>query len=411
MQVGELVLAQPSQREVLPVRDAHVEPELALDLRQLTELVGGDVAEAGVRVGADGAVGAAAHDVGVLPPLVLRETEEVDRCLPDLGDRARARTCGRVAVLLDGVGDAAGVGARGGEELALLEDALAQLLHAHRVDQPLHARPQLVVAVAVVVEHAHDRLERRHELLAWRELLERLRGMRVGAEPAGDEHLEAGLERAVGLGAVHADDADVVEHGLAAVGDAAREVDLELARQPLRVRVAQEELGGRLGPRADVEHLERARAGEVATGHVADGVAARLAAGQVDRRQQAQELGRLLELHEVHLHVLAGGEVRPAARVLVGEVPEHLELLGDERAVGDLDPHHLVVPALALAVNALVQAEDPENVLVDLAGEILADAFLELDQLLVDDGVEGPGRQRAHVDGHVVLRKGWIQEN
>ncbi len=364
-----------------------------------------------VRVGADGAVGAAAHDVGVLPALVLREPEEADGRLADLGHRALARAGGGVAVLLDGVGDAAGVGARGGEELALLEDALAQLLHAHRVDQPLHARPQLVVAVAVVVEHAHDRLERRHQLLARCELLERLCRVRVGAEPAGDEHLEAGLERAVGLGAVDADDADVVEHGLAAVGDAAREVDLELARQALCVRVAQEEVGRRLGPRADVEHLERARAGEMATSHVADGVAACFAARQVDRRQQAQELGRLLELHEVHLHVLAGGEVRPAPRVLVGEVAEHLELLGDERSVGDLHPHHLVVPALALAVDALIQAKDTKDVLVDLVGEILADAFLELDQLLVDDGVEGPGRQRAHVDGHVVLRKGWILEN
>ena len=124
-----------------------------------------------------------------------------------------------------------------------------------------------------------------------------------------------------------------------------------------------------------------------------------------------KHLRRLLELYEVHLHVLAGGEMRPAARVLVGEVAEHLELLGDERAVGNLHPHHLVVPALALAVDALVQAEDAEHILLELAGEVLPDAFLELDQLLVDDGVEGPGRQRAHVDGHVVLRRGWIQEN
>ena len=74
--------------------------------------------------------------------------------------------------------------------------------------------------------------------------------------------------------------------------------------------------------------------------------------------------------------------------------------------MGDLDPHHLVVPALALAVDALVQPKDAKDVLLVLAGEILADAFLELDQLLVDDGVEGPGRQRAHVDGHVVLPRG-----
>ena len=195
-----------------------------------------------------------------------------------------------------------------------------------------------------MVERAEGRLERRQQLASRGELLECLGRVGIGTQAARDEHAEPRVHRAVGLWPVDRDHTDVVEHGLAAVGDAAGEVDLELARQALRVRVAQEEFGRRLRPRADVEHLERARAGEVATGHVADRVAARLAARQIDRCQQAQELGRLLELHEVHLHVLASGEVRPAARVLVGEVSEHLELLGDERAVGDLDPHHLVVP-------------------------------------------------------------------
>ena len=35
---------------------------------------------------------------------------------------------------------------------------------------------------------------------------------------------------------------------------------------------------------------------------------------------------------------------------------------------GHLDPDHLVVAALALAVDAVVQAEDPEDVLVEVAG-------------------------------------------
>ena len=105
---------------------------------------------------------------------------------------------------------------------------------------------------------------------------------------------------------------------------------------------------------------------------VADGVAARLAGGEADRGEEAQHLGRLLELDEVELHVLAGGEVTPAPRVGLGDVGEHLELLGLDPAVRDLDPHHLVVTALALAVDALVQAEDAEHVLVDLAREVPA---------------------------------------
>ena len=108
------------------------------------------------------------------------------------------------------------------------------------------------------------------------------------------------------------DDADVVEHGLAAVGGAAGEVDLELAGQALGERVAQEVLEGRLGPRADVEHLERAGAGEVAALHVAHGVAAGLAGGEPDRRQVAHHRGDPLEVDEVELDVLAGGDVAPA---------------------------------------------------------------------------------------------------
>ena len=99
---------------------------------------------------------------------------------------------------LDHRGDAARVGGRRGQELALLDDPLAQLVDAHRVDEPLHAGAQLVVAVAVVVRTRSDRLDGGEQVLAGRELLERLRRVRVGAEAAGDEHPEAGLDGAVG---------------------------------------------------------------------------------------------------------------------------------------------------------------------------------------------------------------------
>ena len=157
------------------------------------------------------------------------------------------------------------------------------------------------------------------QVLAGREVLERLRGVRRGAEPAGEEHLEAGLERAVGAGPGEGDDADVVEHRLAAVRRAAREVDLELAGEALGDRVAEEEVGDGLRPRRDVEHLERAGAGEVAAGDVADGVAAGLAAGEADRAEEAEHLGDVAQLDEVELHVLAGGEVAPAPGVLGGD--------------------------------------------------------------------------------------------
>ena len=118
-------------------------------------------------------------------------------------------------------------------------------------------------------------------------------GCGLAPRPPAMKTRKPGLDRAVVERAGGGDDADVVEHGLAAVGVAAGEVDLELAGQALGERVAQEVLEGGLGPRRDVEDLERAGAGEVAALHVADGVAAGLAGGEADRRRaRASPRGR-----------------------------------------------------------------------------------------------------------------------
>ena len=111
---------------------------------------------------------------------------------------------------------------------------------------------------------------------------------------------------------------------------------------------------------------------------VAHGVAAGLAGGQPDRRQQAHDLGHLLELDEVELHVLAGGDVAPAPGEGLGDVGQHVELLGGDGAVGRLDAHHLAGAALALAVDAVVQAEDAEDVLGQIAGQVALELALEL---------------------------------
>ena len=102
----------------------------------------------------------------------------------------------------------------------------------------------------------------------------------------------------------------------------------------------------------------------------------------------AEDRGDLLEVDEVELHVLAGGEVAPAAAVGLGDVGEHVELLGGDGAVGHLHPHHLVVAALALAVDAVVQAEDPEGVLLEVAGEVPGELLLELLDVGTDLGVD-----------------------
>src|SRR5207247_553487 len=105
----------------------------------------------------------------------------------------------------------------------------------------------------------------------------------------------------------------IVEHRLAAVGRASREVDLELAGETLGVRVAQEPPGRCLRPGGDVELLLGAGTREVATHHVAHGVAACLSRGQPDRGEEPQDLRRPFELDEVELDVLTSREMTPPA--------------------------------------------------------------------------------------------------
>ena len=75
----QLALGEAAEHEVLAVGDAHLGAELALDRGERPELVGGDVAEAGVGDGRHGALGDAADDVGVVPRLVGVVAAERDR--------------------------------------------------------------------------------------------------------------------------------------------------------------------------------------------------------------------------------------------------------------------------------------------------------------------------------------------
>jgi hypothetical protein len=66
----ELLVGEVAEHDVLAVREPDLGAELPLDRGERSELVGGDVAELGPGVGRHGAVGGAAHDVGVVPPHV-----------------------------------------------------------------------------------------------------------------------------------------------------------------------------------------------------------------------------------------------------------------------------------------------------------------------------------------------------
>ena len=300
--------------------------------------------------------------------------------------------------------------------MAEFEHPPAHLVDAELIHDPLHAGPQLVVAVAGLLEHPQCGLDGGEQFLASREVLEGHGRMRCGPETTGDVHTETCLDGAVIEGAGHTHSADVIEHGLAAVGGTAREVDLELAGKALTERIAHEVAERSFGPWGDVELLVWAGPREVAGHHVSHGVAAGLTGGEIDLGQAAQEVGDLGEFHVMELDVLPGGDVAPTAGELIGQHAHEIELFGGDGAGREFDAHHLVGAALTLAVDAVVEAHHPEHVLGDLLGEVLGDGDFEPLDIGLLFGVEvavlGGGDDRRHdvlrsVVGYVGESEKW----
>ena len=175
--------------------------------------------------------------------------------------------------------------------------------------------------------------------------------------------------------------ADVVDRGERVVLGAAFEPDLELARQLRAQRLAQQVARERLGVGRHVERLVRRDAGVRARRDVADGAAAGLARREPGLGEPPHHRLDVVELQEVELDVLPRRDVPEAARVALGDVRERLELRPVEDALRDLDPQHLRVARLPLAVRAAHQAEGPPLVgrqLAALVGVERADELVDL---------------------------------
>ena len=166
---------------------------------------------------------------------------------------------------------------------------------------------------------------------------------------------------------------------------AAVEGRLDLARHRLRRRVAHEvaHVGARV--RGQVEQLVLGHARPRVAGDVAHRVAAALAARQPRFAELADRLLDFRQRYVVHLDVLARRHVALVQRrVLLDDVRELLHLLRRDAAERQLHADHLHV-RLALAVDALLQAELDELVFGRLPVEELRRLGLEVVVLLLQD--------------------------
>ena len=188
-----------------------------------------------------------------------------------------------------------------------------------------------------------------------------------------------------------------------AVGRAV-ERGLDLARHHLRRRVAHEVAHVGAGVGRQVEELVLADAGPRVAGHVAHGVAAALARGQAGVGQLADRGGGVGQRDVVQLDVLARRDVALVQRhVLLDDVGEGVELVGRDAAARELDADHLD-GGLALAVDALLEAELDELGLLDVAAQEALGLGVEVVELALDDRDDVAGDVLANLG---VLERPW----
>ena len=201
-QLRQVALRNMRQHQVLLVADADFAEAVAVgEIGDGVHLLGGGVA--GRRAGRL----QRQRDDGVARLLVVR-----DRIVEPGGEGAvflaGARQRRRIVLepLVVGIGEARGdVGdhRRIERQRAVLDrvpfvlDLGGEFLRAELVHQDLDARLVDVVAPAVLVVDAQDRLDVAQEVALRQERLDRLADERRAAEPAADHHLEADLARAV----------------------------------------------------------------------------------------------------------------------------------------------------------------------------------------------------------------------
>ena len=228
-------------------------------------------------------------------------------------------------------------------------------------DQDLDARLVLVVAPAIPVVDAHDRLEIVEDLRFGHERIHQRRNMRRAPLPAADMHFEAHLSVLPADMQPHIVDAD---RGPVMLGR--RHRNLELARQESEFRMERRPLPDDLAPCARIEYLVLRGAGKMIRGCIADTVAGGLDGMHLNFGELLQNVRYVLQRHPVELDILARREVSEAPVIIARDLGEAPELHRRELAIRNRDAQHVGVQ---LQVYAVLQPQRLELVLQQFAGQ------------------------------------------
>src|SRR6478735_6816174 len=318
----QVALGDMRQSEVLLVADADLAERISVgEIGERIHLLGGGIARRRAdRLQRDRDDGIALDLVrghGVLAPCfeigigcgLAQLVRHVRQLLVGRISEARADVLDHLVVDLErGVADV----------LPLLLDLARELLDTKLVHQDLDARLVDVVAAAVLVVDAQDRLDIAENVAAVDEMLDGLADERRAPEPAADQHLEAGLALLV----LDQLQPDVVDLDRGAVVVRRGDRDLELARQEREFRMQRGVLPDQLRPDAGILDLAGRDAGPLVRGDVAHVVAGGLHRMNADLGEIGQRIRQFGELDPVELDVLPRREMAVAAIVFARDVGE-----------------------------------------------------------------------------------------
>ena len=161
--------------------------------------------------------------------------------------------------------------------------------------------------------------------------------MRIGGKTAAGAHVESDFALVLACG-----EGQIVDLRNRAPGAAAGDGDLELARQVVEVRAADEQFGRCACERRRVDQLRGIDSRQRAGGDVARVVAAGALGGQPGAPQFVENARQILQPDPVQLDVLADRDVGHAAGALLGDAGDGAQLPGRDLPGGQTDAQHQV---------------------------------------------------------------------
>src|SRR5262245_61556061 len=218
-------------------------------------------------------------------------------------------------------------------------DFLAEFVDAELVDEDFDARLVEVVAAAIEIVHAQDRLDVGEQV----PLLQKGANLETDIGRATHAAAHKHVEAIFAVGTLDNLQPDVVEQNGGTVFGGAGDGEFELSRQPAEFWMYGRPLTDHLAPGAWILELVHRSTGERIGRDVAERIAARLNAMHLDIGERIQDIRHIDQLDPVILEIGARSEMAVAAIPFAPDHGELAKLPRGEHAIGDGNAEHVSV--------------------------------------------------------------------